>query len=92
MASTYAKLIYRDAGRKRTTYLRDPKWSTSPVMGRTLSGRIVNKEGEPAFNGDIHILMATPEDVVAIEDMEMDGFYAELVPLGTAKIPVGGVA
>lgn len=96
--TTYERVTYRPETdgkpqRARSVFLENPTESSLAVPNHdrvaTLVGRQVGKDGESTWDhGDrTHIIQQAL--IVKREPYEMDVFYGELVPAGTAKVTVG---
>jgi hypothetical protein len=84
----YFKLRGRlaEGGRTTTMYIKSSGQFRDTKIGPTITGIKVTRDGDE-LDG-IHVVMASPADVISLTPMEMDLHYGTLVPMGTAKIGI----
>jgi hypothetical protein len=71
----------------RTLYVETELRPVQTKIGQIVTGRQLDREGGLIVNTLVVMML---EDVQAASEYEMDLHYGQLVPLGTAKLPLKG--
>lgn len=96
-ARRYERVTYRDeqSARRRSVTLEDPADREMTIADRKITmtiGQAVNSEGDSVLYDGNRICVIEACLITRREELEMDLHYGQLVPLGTAKVPVTGKA